>query len=76
MSITQFFVAIKEVMDISFFKEQHKRAAANEYNFDHPDSFDFELLVETLRKLKEGRSVEVPIYNFTTHRREKLTKTM
>lgn len=43
----------------------------NEYNFDHPDAFDFELLIETVRKLKEGKSVDVPIYNFVTHAREK-----
>lgn len=42
----------------------------NQYNFDHPDAFDFSLLIETLRKLKEGKRVEVPIYSFTTHTRE------
>jgi len=48
-------------------------AARNEYNFDHPDAFDFELLQSTLQRLKEGRMVEVPIYNFVTHRRETRT---
>ena len=37
----------------------HEQANRNEYNFDHPDAFDFELLVETLKKLKEGKHVEV-----------------
>ncbi|KAI2800933.1 hypothetical protein RDWZM_003984 [Blomia tropicalis] len=64
----------------SFYKilneEQHEMAHNNEYNFDHPDAFDFDLLIETLRKLKEGKRVEVPIYNFVTHSREKFTKTM
>ena len=58
---------ISQVLDES----QHEVAANNEYNFDHPDAFDFDLLVETLQRLKEGKSVEVPIYNFTTHSREK-----
>ena len=61
----------------SFYKvlneEQHLKAAANAYNFDHPDAFDFELLLSTLRKLKEGKKVEVPIYNFVTHSRENRT---
>lgn len=48
-------------------------AANNEYNFDHPDAFDFELLKATLQRLKEGRKVEVPIYNFVTHSRENRT---
>ncbi|XP_022255175.1 uridine-cytidine kinase-like 1 [Limulus polyphemus] len=64
----------------SFYKvldeEQHKLAHENEYNFDHPDAFDFSLLIETLRKLKEGKRVQVPIYNFVTHAREKRMKTM
>ena len=51
--------------------EQHKQALAAEYNFDHPDAFDFDLVVETLTRLKEGKNVEVPIYNFSTHGREK-----
>lgn len=33
-------------------------------------------MVDVLRKLKEGKKVEVPIYNFVTHQREAATKTM
>lgn len=33
-------------------------------------------MVDVLRKLKEGKAVEVPIYNFVTHQRETATKTM
>lgn len=33
-------------------------------------------MVDVLRKLKEGKKVEVPIYNFVTHQRETATKTM
>ena len=40
-------------------------------NFDHPDSLDTELLCEHLLALKNGSPVSVPIYNFTTHSREK-----
>lgn len=58
----------------SFYKvlneEQHEAAANNEYNFDHPDAFDFDLLIDTLKRLKEYKEVKVPIYNFVTHRRE------
>jgi len=39
------------------------------YNFDHPDAFDYELMVETLSRLKEGKRVKVPIYDFVTHMR-------
>ncbi|KAF5299000.1 hypothetical protein FQA39_LY11632 [Lamprigera yunnana] len=64
----------------SFYKvlneKQHQLAHENEYNFDHPDAFDFDILISTLHRLKEGRKVEVPIYNFVTHSRETRTKTM
>ncbi len=51
--------------------EQQLLAANNDYNFDHPDAFDFGLLVHTLRKLKQGKSVKIPVYDFTTHGRQK-----
>ena len=40
-------------------EEQHERAAVNEYNFDHPEAFDYGLLIQTLKILKEGKRVEV-----------------
>lgn len=57
-------------------EKQHHQALRNEYNFDHPDAFDLELMADVLRKLKEGKKVDVPIYNFCTHARETQTKTM
>ncbi|KAM1460386.1 hypothetical protein ACFXTO_045698 [Malus domestica] len=42
----------------------------HEYNFDHPDAFDTEQLLDCIQKLKNGRSVQVPIYDFKTHRRK------
>ncbi|KAG7215993.1 hypothetical protein INR49_003514 [Caranx melampygus] len=51
--------------------EEQALAASNDYNFDHPGAFDFELLVTTLRKLKQGKSVKIPVYDFTTHGRQK-----
>lgn len=46
-------------------------AAHQKYNFDHPDAFDFDLLYETLVRLRDGKSVNVPVYDFTTHSRDK-----
>ncbi|XP_061756793.1 uridine-cytidine kinase-like 1 isoform X1 [Nerophis ophidion] len=57
-------------------KDAQELAARNEYNFDHPDAFDFELLVIVLRKLKKGKSIKVPVYDFTTHCRRKEWKTV
>ncbi len=38
-------------------------------NFDHPDALETDLLVEHLKALKADRAVDVPVYDFTTHRR-------
>ena len=36
-------------------------------NYDHPDSFDHTLLVEHLKRLQQGQSVEIPIYSHVKH---------
>ncbi len=36
-------------------------------NFDHPDALDTPLLIQHLKELRSGRSIEVPTYNFATY---------
>ena len=43
-------------------------------NFDHPEAFDHDLMVEHLIKLQKGETIEVPTYDFTTHSRAKETR--
>ena len=38
-------------------------------NFDHPDSIDSDMMVNHLIRLKQGLSVEMPLYDFVTHTR-------
>jgi uridine kinase len=38
-------------------------------NFDHPDALDNDLLVNHVRRLKAGESVELPVYDFKTSTR-------
>lgn len=40
-------------------------------NFDHPSSLDFDLLAKGLADLKTGKRIDVPIYEFATHKRLK-----
>ena len=40
-------------------------------NFDHPKSIDFDLLVSHLKELREGKTIEEPIYSFQEHNRTK-----
>jgi len=39
-------------------------------NYDHPDSLDHDLLYSHLTELQHGKSVEIPLYNFSMHLRE------
>lgn len=41
----------------------------SQLNFDHPDALETSLLVEHLRALQAGESVDIPIYDFKHHRR-------
>jgi len=62
----------------SFYKalnaEALAKAAKSDYNFDHPDAFDYPLLYQALKDLKCGKSVNIPIYDFTTHSRRRETR--
>ena len=40
-------------------------------NFDHPKSFDWKLMKEQLTDLKNGKAIDKPLYDFTTHSRSK-----
>jgi len=44
-------------------------------NFDHPNSIDFPLLLNQLKELKAGKTIEQPIYSFVEHNRTKETVT-
>lgn len=43
-------------------------------NYDHPDAFDKELLHAHVEMLKNGKSVDSPIYDYTTHNRSDRTR--
>jgi len=42
-------------------------------NYDTPEAFETELMVEHLRLLKQGRSVHCPVYDFRVHNRSRET---
>ena len=45
-------------------------------NYDSPEAFENELFAEQLKLLKEGRSVECPVYDFSVHDRSSETVTI
>ncbi|KAI3813121.1 hypothetical protein L1987_17837 [Smallanthus sonchifolius] len=44
-------------------------ANPQDYNFDHPDSFDTELLLSCVETLKKGQSFNIPDYDYKTHKK-------
>ena len=51
-------------------------ASVQDYNFDHPNAFDFDLVLVTLEQLLRNETVEIPIYDFVTHSRMNYTQTV
>jgi uridine kinase len=56
--------------------EQSAAAFRNEFDFDSPDAIDFDILVERLKDIKQGKVAEVPIYSFQKHARLSKTTTI
>ncbi len=38
-------------------------------NYDHPDAFDTERMIEDVKKLKNNEEVDIPVYDFSIHNR-------
>src|SRR5258705_12625500 len=56
----------------SYYKDRADHLSLGEragLNFDHPDALETELLVEHLAAMKAGKPVNIPIYDYKTHRR-------
>lgn len=45
-------------------------------NFDHPDSIEFDLLFNHINELKQGKSIQKPIYSYITCTRDSKTITV
>ena len=42
-------------------------------NYDHPDAFDTDLMIQHLQTLKAGNAIDCPVYDFTVHNRSDRT---
>ena len=53
-----------------------ENATADTYDFDHPSAFDWDLIREHLARLGQRKPIDVPHYDFTTHKRTSETTTI
>ena len=42
-------------------------------NYDHPDSFDTQMMIEDVKRLKNNEEVDIPVYDFSVHNRADAT---
>ena len=62
---------LKIKLDSYYFDLKHLPMKEREKNnFDHPSSFDFNLLYNDLKKLKKNIPIKIPIYDYKTHTRK------
>lgn len=45
-------------------------------NYDHPDAFDTQLMVEHIKQLRQGQAIHCPVYDYTVHDRSNKTVTV
>ena len=45
-------------------------------NYDHPDAFDTDLMIQHIKDLKDWKPIERPVYDFTIHNRVAETVTV
>ena len=62
----------------NYYKAHHDLPYAERclLNYDHPDAFETERMVNDLRALKQGRTVQCPVYDYTIHDRSDKTITI
>ncbi len=42
-------------------------------NYDHPNAFDTERMIDDIKSIKEGKAVDIPVYDYSVHNRSKET---
>ncbi|KAJ8756217.1 hypothetical protein K2173_024764 [Erythroxylum novogranatense] len=63
------FVIIDVISDLFYHSlSGEKLEKVHEYNFDHPESFNTDLLLSCMEESKNGRATSIPNYDFKTHK--------
>ena len=62
----------------NYYKAHHEMSYEQRclINYDHPDAFDTDMLIDDLRALKRGEEIVCPVYDFTIHDRSDETITV
>jgi uridine kinase len=66
------------ILSHDFYYKEHSEMEFEErekLNYDHPNAFDTDLMIEHIRVLKQWKPIKRPVYDFTIHNRVKDTVT-
>ena len=76
--VSQFIEDVTVINHDNYYKAHDEMAYEERcrLNYDHPNAFDTDLMIEHLKALRNGQSVECPIYDYTVHNRSKNTMTI
>lgn len=66
----RFGTNISVVHHDNYYKRQNRPFEERcKQNYDHPDAFDTDLMVQQLRQLKAGQAIRCPVYSYADHNR-------
>lgn len=76
--ISRFGDDVSVIYHDNFYKAHHDMPYEERcrLNYDHPNAFDTELLIEALKELRRGNSVTCPVYDYSIHDRTDKTITV
>ncbi|MBQ3210180.1 MAG: uridine kinase [Oscillospiraceae bacterium] len=59
----------------NYYKAHHEMSYEQrcKLNYDHPNAFDTELMVQDLKNLRQGKSIYCPVYDYSIHDRSDKT---
>ena len=76
--IQRFGSDISVIYHDNYYKEHHSlsREERAKLNYDHPDAFDTDLLIQAVKDLKAGKTISCPVYDYTIQDRSDKTLTV
>ena len=76
--IREFGSDVSVIYHDNYYKAHHDMPyeERTKLNYDHPNAFDTDLLVQAVRELKQGRPVFCPVYDYSIHDRTDKTVTV
>ena len=69
---------VQIIHEDSYYKDQSELSFEQRVmtNYDHPDAFEHDLLVEHLLAFRQGKSIQIPKYDYAIHNRCEETETL